>query len=140
MELLPEERRVRVMSRIAESAKEERAYFGSLPTVDADESRFDAMCDSLSERACVFLDSGNRCTIYDRRPQPCRLMGASWGIGAAQFELDCPIDLTGGDARVVFDLDTHEDAIARVESRLPELPTGDSRTTLASGLDALLRG
>jgi hypothetical protein len=45
-----------------------------------------------------------------------------------------------GDARVVFDLDTHEDAIARVESRLPELPTGDSRTTLASGLDALLRG
>ncbi len=128
------------MKRLAASAAAERKEFDGQPTVEADESRFDTMCEALSERPCAFLDSASKCLIHDRRPQPCRLMGAAWGLGVAQFELECPIDLTGEDARVVFDLDTHEDAIARIESRLPALPTGASRTTLAAGLDALLRG
>lgn len=139
LELLPSAQRVAVMSRLAAAAIGEAATFGALPLVDSDEARFDEMCDALATVECAFLDDGQLCSIYERRPQPCRLMGASWGIRSVQFELECPIDLTGDDARVVLDLDTHEDAIARVESRLPKLPTGDSRTTLASGLNALLR-
>jgi Fe-S-cluster containining protein len=126
------------MGAIAESSSQERALFGAIPMVEVDESAFDRMSADLADRPCPFLHEG-ACAIYDDRPQSCRLIGANWGIGTTQLEFECPIDLTTDEPRVVLAVEGHELAIARHESRLPELPGGIGRTTLASGLDALLR-
>ena len=137
-QLEPDARR-RVMGAIATNSREERALFaGQTPTVEAGEAAFDRMCDALAHLPCPFLHD-EACSIYDDRPQPCRLTGAGWGIGAVHLELECPIDLTTDEPRVALDVDGHELAVARHESRLPALPGGINRSTLASALDAVLR-
>lgn len=140
LEQLDPKARRNVMQRIARSSAAEREHFGGAPpSIDVDERRFDEMCAALAEAECPFL-LDVKCSIYDDRPQPCRLMGASWGPGATQLELPCPIDLTTGEPRIGFDFEGHELALARHESRTPAPRGWTGRTTLASALDALLRG
>lgn len=139
LEQLPAEVRRDVMRRIAANSAAERTGNGDVaPSVERDELAFDEMCSALAHMECPFLRDA-RCVIYEDRPQPCRLVGAAWGVGTTQLELGCPIDLTDGEPRIAFDPEGHELAIARHEARTPAPPGWHGRTTLASGLDALLR-
>ncbi len=140
---LPTEPRKRALKRLADTANAQRTALGisqlASPAVeDVGEEAFDAMCESAADAPCPFLED-SACLVYDHRPQPCRLTGATWGEQAVELDMSCPIDLTDGIPRIAKNLDEVEDAIARLELRI-EVPTiGSGRTSIAMGVDAVLR-
>lgn len=135
---LPSETRKRVMTRVTERAAAEREAL-KVPAdgpiiVDELGDAFDAMCDAHLDAPCVFLEDG-ACVVYDDRPEPCRLTGANW----ESLEMPCPISLTDGHPTIALDIDEMGEAIARLETRLSLPVAGQGRTTIALGVDAVLR-
>ena len=56
------------------------------------EARFDRLSDDLADLPCPALDAEGACTIYDRRPFVCRVMGLGMVIESGDvIENACPI-------------------------------------------------
>lgn len=140
---LDDEPRRRVLRRVAEHARAQRAALevaeGTSPTVaSVGEDAFDRMCEALAATPCPLLEQG-RCLAYAFRPQPCRLVGAVFVGGDVELDMDCPIGLTQELAPVTLDVAAMEAAVGRIERRL-ELPVvGAERTTIAIAVDTVLR-
>lgn len=144
-DLKPETQRG-VLARVAGAAAAQRAWLGehvpstATPSLERlGEDRFDAMCDALVAAPCPLLDEGT-CLVYEARPEACRYRGATWEDDGEVLEMGCPegwndeapparglwIDVSG--------------RVARLERRsYAAVNEQRERTTLALGLDALLR-
>ena len=102
------------------------------------EDAFDDYCDDDDDHPCPILDPLTQtCALPDYRPEPCRFRGARWRDGEHELDLACPAG-EGPSVTVVF---AWIDVSARL-ARLSELSRDQrtqGRTTIALGLDALLR-
>lgn len=144
---LAPEARARVLRSVRQAANEQRAALAQAgtvldetPSVEAvGEEAFDAFCDALVDQPCPLLEAG-ACVLYDARPEPCRWRGATWVDGADELEMGCPVGLNDAApvARGAW-IDVSE-RVARLESRsYAAVNDARERTTIALGLDALLR-
>ena len=143
LEALPLERRRAVFRRIAVDARRQRERLGlgveADPTISSvGEDDFDAMCEAFADHPCPFLSEGE-CSVYPYRPEPCRLQGLAIRFGDEELELECPIDLTGDIAAVRYDLPDLHDRVARLEARVRTPGVAGDRTTIALGIDAIIR-
>jgi Fe-S-cluster containining protein len=134
--------RKHVLRRIREAAQLERrvsAATGAVSVSALGEDAFDAMCDAVGDTRCPLLVDGT-CAIPNERPQPCRMRGAVWQLANGDtVDLRCAADESRPSAPVAFDLGAFEETAALFDRGL-ELPeVGTSRTTIASGIDAVLR-
>lgn len=133
--------RARALGRVRDVAQTERAAAGvtGVPTLDAlGEDAFDDLCDTLADVPCPMLEN-DACIVHPYRPQACVMTGAVWASATEAIDLACPIGLTDGFAHLNVRVGELQEAIARVE-KSAELPgVGRSRTTIAGGVDAVLR-
>lgn len=134
-----------VLERIRDAAARQRAVLDldARDPVELDaigEEAFDAMCDALADAPCPFLDEVSQtCVAHAMRPQPCRLRGAQWALEGDVLDFSCPIDLTEGHPVVSTDVLDLNDRLARLEVRAHVEGLPADRTTIALGLDRLLR-
>lgn len=133
--------RARALRRVRDVAEAERnaAQTSTTLTLDAlGEDTFDDLCDALANVPCPMLEDGV-CVVHPYRPQACIMTGAVWASATEAIDLACPIGLTDGFAHLNVRVGELQEAVARVEKRA-ELPiVGRARTTIAGGLDAVLR-
>lgn len=142
---LPRDVRAGVLERIRDSARRQRRMLNMgaddpVDIVSIGDEALDATCDMLVDAPCPLLDEEKqRCLVYNARPQPCRLRGARWQCGQDELDFSCPIGLTDGHALIPLDIIRVNDRFAQLEARANLRGLPRDRTTIALGLDKLLR-